>query len=357
MANEKKQPKRLLVMAGGTGGHIFPALAVAEQLRKQDWQIAWLGTADRMEAEIVPKQGIDIYFIDVKGLRGSGLLRKLFAPFMIFRAVLQARKYIKDYAPNAVLGMGGYVSGPAGIAAYLSGVPIVLHEQNAVAGMTNRWLAKIATRTLQAFPSAFSDAEVVGNPVRADLCALPVREIHQDDQPLKVLVMGGSQGADILNRTLPEVVARTQRPLMVCHQAGKDRQVSTLAAYQENLSDCTNVEVVEFIDDVAERYQWADVLICRSGALTVSEVAVASLPAIFVPFMHKDRQQALNAEFLVNNGAAMMIEQPELTAEKLSSVLDALDFEKRTTMSQAARKLAVTNAAERVSDVIQSVAK
>ncbi|MDD1782263.1 undecaprenyldiphospho-muramoylpentapeptide beta-N-acetylglucosaminyltransferase [Enterovibrio sp. ZSDZ35] len=355
MKNEKEQKnKRLLVMAGGTGGHVFPGLAVAQELQQQGWEIRWLGTADRMEAELVPKHGIEIDFIHVKGLRGAGFARKLLAPWMILNAVIQARKYIKQWKPDAVLGMGGYVSGPGGLAAWLCGVPVVLHEQNAVAGLTNSWLAKIAKRVLQAFPGAFADKEVVGNPVRKDVCELPQAPAYQDGEPLKVLVMGGSQGARILNHTVPEAIALVKRPIVVRHQAGKGAKDDTQARYQSAGVDC--VEVTEFIDDVAAAYQWADMLICRSGALTVSEVSVAGVPAIFVPFMHKDRQQALNAEHLVDNGAAVMLEQPDLTAQKLAEILEKQNSTSLTAMSEAARKAGIKDAAVRVADVIKEVA-
>ena len=195
--------KKLLVMAGGTGGHVFPAIAVAQFLQKQGWDICWLGTKDRMEAHLVPKHGIPIRFIQISGLRGKGIKALLSAPFAIFRAVLQAKKIIQEEKPDAVLGMGGYVSGPGGIAAKLCGVPIILHEQNAIAGLTNKWLAKIATRILQAFPSAFPNAEVVGNPVREDLFKMPYPEVRfaEREEKLRVLVVGGSQGARGLNHT------------------------------------------------------------------------------------------------------------------------------------------------------------
>jgi|GEM_PF-105546 len=212
--------KKLLVMAGGTGGHVFPAIAVAQTLQKEGWEICWLGTKDRMEAQLVPKHGIPIRFIQISGLRGKGIKALLGAPFAILRAVLQARKIIQEYKPNAVLGMGGYVSGPGGIAAKLCGVPVILHEQNAVAGLTNEWLAKIATRVLQAFPTAFKDAEVVGNPVRQDLFEMPSPQARFSERSgkLRVLVVGGSQGARVLNQTIPQVVAQQVETLTITYK-------------------------------------------------------------------------------------------------------------------------------------------
>lgn len=213
-------------MAGGTGGHVFPGLAVAKQLQLQGWEIRWLGTPDRMEAELVPKHGIEIDFIHVKGLRGQGITKLIKAPFQIINAIMQARKHIKAWQPDVVLGMGGYVSGPGGVAAWLSGIPVVLHEQNAVAGLTNQWLSKIAKRVMQAFPGAFPNAEVVGNPVRQDVVdiAEPKLRFENRDDPIRILVMGGSQGARILNTTLPPVMKQLGRDYQIRHQAGKGQQ-------------------------------------------------------------------------------------------------------------------------------------
>ncbi len=351
--------KRLLVMAGGTGGHVFPGLAVAKQLQQQGWDIRWLGTADRMEAELVPKHGIEIDFIKVKGLRGQGIVRLLAAPFKILGAIKQARAHIKAWQPDVVLGMGGYVSGPGGVAAWLSGIPVVLHEQNAVAGLTNQWLSKIARRVLQAFPGAFTHQEVVGNPVRQDVTELPqpMERFAQRSGPIRVLVMGGSQGARILNQTMPEVAGLLGENITVWHQAGKGAQAETELAYQAQPEASSGVKVTEFIDDVAAAYEWADVVVCRSGALTVSELSAAGVAAIFVPFMHKDRQQALNADHLVQAGAALMIEQPDLTAVKLAQQLQKLDRPALLSMALAAREAAILDADVRVADVIKSLAK
>ncbi|WP_428772944.1 undecaprenyldiphospho-muramoylpentapeptide beta-N-acetylglucosaminyltransferase [Vibrio sp.] len=344
--------KRLMVMAGGTGGHVFPGLAVAKKLQQQGWQIRWLGTADRMEAELVPKHGIEIDFIRVKGLRGQGIGRLIKAPFQIINAILQARRHMQAWRPDAVLGMGGYVSGPGGVAAWTLGIPVVLHEQNAVAGLTNQWLAKIAKRVFQAFPGAFADAQVVGNPVRAELVNVmsPQQRLQQRSGPIRILVMGGSQGARVLNQTVPQAIARLGEQYQIRHQAGKNNAQQVEQAYRQ--AGGNNAEVVEFIDDVAEAYQWADLLICRSGALTVSEVSAAGVAAIFVPFMHKDRQQALNADHLVNCGAAIMIEQPDLSVEKLCQQIESLDRQRLLEMASQARSAAQLNADQTVADAI-----
>ena len=351
--------KKLLVMAGGTGGHVFPAIAVAQELQQHGWEIRWLGTKDRMEAQLVPKHGIPIEFIQISGLRGKGIKSLLFAPFAILRAVCQARRIIKQYQPNAVLGMGGYVSGPGGIAAKLCGVPVVLHEQNAIAGLTNHWLSKIATRVLQAFPNAFPDAEVVGNPVRRDLfqTATPEVRFAERDKTLRILVVGGSQGARVLNQTVPQVAAKLTAQgydIHVRHQVGKGNLAGIEEIYRAN----GNGAATEFIDDMAEAYAWADLVICRSGALTVCELAAVGTSAIFVPFQHKDRQQFLNAKYLADAGAALIIEQPEFTEERLLQALTPLlaEREKLLTMALNAKRMATPLSAKRVADVIEDVA-
>ncbi len=345
-----EQKKRLLVMAGGTGGHVFPAIAVAQYLQQQGWDICWLGTADRMEAQLVPKHHIPIQFIQISGLRGKGIKALLSAPFSIFRAILQARKIIKAYQPHAVLGMGGYVSGPGGIAAKLCGIPVILHEQNAVAGLTNSWLAKIARRVLQAFPTAFPNAEVVGNPVRQTLFSQPTPEqrFAGREGKLRVLVVGGSQGARVLNQTLPNVIAQLSDKLEVRHQVGQGAVEQVTRLYPEYAS----VTITEFIDNMADAYAWADIVICRSGALTVSELAAVGAAAIFVPFQHKDQQQYLNAKYLADAGAATIIPQAELTAEKLVSVLTQFDRETLQQMAIKAKAMATPLAAQRVAEVI-----
>ena len=350
-----KNNKRLMVMAGGTGGHVFPGLAVAKKLQQQGWEIRWLGTADRMEADLVPKHGIEIDFIRVKGLRGQGIARLIKAPFQIINAILQARRHMKAWQPDAVLGMGGYVSGPGGIAAWLQGIPVILHEQNAVAGLTNQWLSKIASRVFQAFNGAFPNAHVVGNPVRTDVVELPEpnQRLAERSGPIRVLVMGGSQGARILNQTLPEVMAKLGEGYEVLHQAGKDNQAEVEQAYQ--FAGAKNFQVTEFIDDVAKAYAWADLLVCRSGALTVSEVSAAGVAAIFITFMHKDRQQALNADHLVECGAAKMIEQPQLTVEKLSQTIAQLERTQLLDMANKARQAAKLDADQVVADAIIAI--
>lgn len=347
--------KKLLVMAGGTGGHVFPGIAVAHHLMKQGWQVRWLGTADRMEAQLVPENGIEIDFIQISGLRGKGKLALLKAPYKILKAVLQARKILKAYRPDVVLGMGGYVSGPGGIAAKSLGIPVVLHEQNGIAGLTNKYLAKIATKVLQAFPTAFKNAEVVGNPVRSDLLTIeePSERLKNRQGPIRVLVMGGSQGAKVINTVVPQAISKLSDKFIVWHQTGKGMLDDVIKSYQ----NCNINQVTEFISDVKEAYSWADIVICRSGALTVSEIEVVGIGAIFVPFMHKDRQQFWNAKSLADIDAAKIIEQPDFNVDSLFQLLSNLSRQELVGMAVKAKSLSIINSTERVAETLISVVK
>ncbi|MCX8661674.1 MULTISPECIES: undecaprenyldiphospho-muramoylpentapeptide beta-N-acetylglucosaminyltransferase [unclassified Gilliamella] len=347
--------KKLLVMAGGTGGHVFPGIAVAHHLMKQGWQVRWLGTADRMEAQLVPENGIEIDFIQISGLRGKGKLALLKAPYKILKAVLQARKILKAYRPDVVLGMGGYVSGPGGIAAKSLGIPVVLHEQNGIAGLTNKYLAKIATKVLQAFPTAFKNAEVVGNPVRSDLLTIeePSERLKNRQGPIRVLVMGGSQGAKVINTVVPQAISKLSDKFIVWHQTGKGMLDDVIKSYQ----NCNINQVTEFISDVKEAYSWADIVICRSGALTVSEIEVVGIGAIFVPFMHKDRQQFWNAKSLADIDAAKIIEQPDFNVDSLFQLLSNLSRQELVEMAVKAKSLSIINSTERVAETLISVVK
>ena len=355
------KPKTLLVMAGGTGGHVFPGLAVADRLRDQGWNIHWLGTAERMEAQLVPKHGYPLHTISIAGVRGNGLKRKLLAPFQILKAVWQARRVLRQVQPQVVLGMGGFAAGPGGVAARLAGIPLVLHEQNAAAGLTNRLLARIASRVLMAFPGAFAEGDntaVVGNPVRADVLALPepAERIATEPQPLRLLVVGGSLGARILNQIVPEAVALAGN-IKVRHQTGKGNAEAVRQAYQALGIDA---EVSDFIDDMAAAYGAADLVVCRAGALTVSEVAAAGIGALFVPLPHAvDDHQTKNARSLSDSGAAVLLPQSELTAQGLALQLQQLGDNRTQLLAMAsrARSLAITDAAERVAECLCAVAK
>jgi UDP-N-acetylglucosamine--N-acetylmuramyl-(pentapeptide) pyrophosphoryl-undecaprenol N-acetylglucosamine transferase len=333
---------RVLVMAGGTGGHVFPALAVAEALRARELEVIWMGTRLGLEARVVQQSGIPIEWITIGGLRGKALATRLAAPFRIGLAVLQALRIMLRVKPAVVLGMGGYAAGPGGIAAWLTGRPLVIHEQNAIAGSTNRILARLARRVLAAFPGAFPDtvpAEVVGNPVRAAIAALPAPDLRFAGRsgPARLLVLGGSQGALALNETVPEALAHlpeAHRPV-VRHQAGRNTLDIARAAYARFR---VAAEVSEFIDDMAEAYGWADLAICRAGALTVSELAAAGVGAVLVPFPAAvDDHQTLNGGYLVAAGGAVLVPEKQLGPNRLARVLAGLLGDRARLLDMARR--------------------
>lgn len=348
--------KRLLVMAGGTGGHVFPGLAVSFELASQNWEIHWLGTSGRMEAQIVPKSGYPISFIDVVGVRQNGIVTLLLAPFKIVKAIIQAHKVIKQFQPHVVLGMGGFASGPGGVAAWLNRVPLILHEQNAVPGLTNKLLSFIAKKVLTGFDNTFDAQSVssnnkyvwVGNPVRREFIVLPIKS--NADLPLNLLVVGGSLGAKVLNETVP--LALTDRnQVNVLHQTGAGNLDSVKETYSQHVSNSESYEIIEFIDDMPAAYAWADLVICRAGALTVAEVAAAGVMAIFVPLPHAvDDHQTKNAQTLVAVQAAHLLPQRELTAKQLRVLLDkyVLSPEKLVEMGKRCKAIARLDAAKEV---------
>ncbi|NGP52175.1 undecaprenyldiphospho-muramoylpentapeptide beta-N-acetylglucosaminyltransferase [Thioalkalivibrio sp. XN8] len=333
---------RVLVMAGGTGGHVFPALAVAEALRARGAEVTWMGTRLGLEARVVPAAGIPVEWITIGGLRGKSLGTRLAAPFRIGLAVAQAMRIIGRLRPAVVLGMGGYAAGPGGVAAWLLRKPLVIHEQNAIAGTTNRMLARLARRVLAAFPGAFPagvHAEVVGNPVRPAIAALPTpgRRYAERSGRLRLLVLGGSQGALALNESVPVALAHLPEPLRpeVRHQAGRNTLERARDAYARH---GVEAEVTEFIDDMAEAYGWADLAICRAGALTVSELAAAGLPAVLVPFPAAvDNHQTLNGGYLVAAGGAVLLPEKQLGHERLGRVLAGLLADRGRLLDMARR--------------------
>jgi len=368
------QAPTLLVMAGGTGGHIFPGLAVAEKLKSEGWHIHWLGTADRMESSIVPAHGFEISFINISGLRHKSLLAWLKLPFKLINSLLQALNVIRKVKPDVVLGMGGYASAPGGLAAWLMKKPLIIHEQNAAAGLTNRLLARIATNICCAFPHAFEKsvaARVVGNPLRANIGQHATQKNHGKaaiKSSHNILVVGGSLGAQVLNQKVPESFAKLIKltnsdnenlPLNIWHQTGKGKQQAVIEAYnQQDLTD-EQVRITEFIDDIASAYQWADIVICRAGALTVSELAMAATPAIFIPLPHAvDDHQTKNAQYLVTRGGAILIKQKELTSDVLAKLLNELFSEPQTlkNMAQASFAAADADATSKVAQLCQQVA-
>jgi UDP-N-acetylglucosamine--N-acetylmuramyl-(pentapeptide) pyrophosphoryl-undecaprenol N-acetylglucosamine transferase len=348
----------VLIMAGGTGGHVFPALAAARVLRERGYEPVWLGTQRGLEAKLVPPQQIEIEWISVSGLRGKGMSTWLAAPFKMLLAVWQSLQVMRRRRPLVVLGAGGFVSGPGGIAAWLSRRPLVIHEQNAVAGMTNRLLSRFARRVLEAFPASFparAHAERVGNPVRREIAGLaaPAQRFAERRGPLRMMVFGGSQGAARLNAVLPAALAMIeagQRP-QVIHQAGERHLQAARELYAKH---GVQADVRAFIDDMAEVYAWADLVVCRSGALTVSEIAAAGLGAVFIPFAAAvDDHQTRNAKFLVDADAALLIAESELTPLRLFEELRSLfaaGRSKLAEMATRARSLAIMDADVRLAD-------
>ena len=350
--------RRVMIMAAGTGGHIFPGLAVAEVLRDRGVEVSWLGTPAGLENRLVPAADFELERVSIAGLRGRGLAGWLAAPWRVLKAVLQARKLIKKHRPHCVLSMGGYVAGPGGVAARLQGVPLVIHEQNAVAGLTNRWLRPFARRVMTGFPDTLPRGEHVGNPVRQDIAALPEpdRRFEHRDGPLRLLVVGGSLGASAFSQAIPDAIARlpeSRRPRVV-HQAGRQREATEKAYEQAGVEG----DVVEFIDDMAAAWAEADVAVCRAGALTVAELAAAGLAAVLVPFPYAvDDHQFSNGRYLADGNAAWLVRESEFDARWLAELLAAMTRPQLLAMARSARGLARDAAAEAVASACLEVAK
>ncbi|WP_213780002.1 undecaprenyldiphospho-muramoylpentapeptide beta-N-acetylglucosaminyltransferase [Caballeronia sp. dw_276] len=365
-ASASNRAGTLMVMAGGTGGHVFPGLAVAHWMQARGWRVVWLGNAAGMEATLVPKHGIAMEYVRFGGVRGKGLKTKLMLPVNLLRACSQSLRALRTVKPDVVLGMGGYITFPAGLMSKLSGTPLVLHEQNSIAGLANKVLAHIAKRVLVAFPNALPNAEWTGNPIRAELAeTLSPKERYaarnvKPQARLNVLVVGGSLGAAALNETVPKALALLDpatRPHVV-HQAGAKHIDALKANYAAaGLTSEEDVQLVPFIDDMASAYAAADLVICRSGAMTVSEIAAVGVAALFVPFPFAvDDHQTTNAAFLANEGAAHLIQQRDLSAEKLAGWLRDQTRETLSQMAVKARTLAKPDATERVGRVCADVA-
>ncbi len=335
----------VLIMAGGTGGHVFPALALARLLRAQSLDVVWLGTERGLESRVIPAEGIPLERLSIGGLRRKGVLALLTAPFRLGFALLQALRVMHRHQPLIVVGLGGFVTGPGGVAAWLTRHPLILHEQNAVAGFTNRCLAYLARQVLEAFPGSFRrevHARAIGNPVRHDISAVPPPALRFAGRsgPIRILVIGGSQGASRLNAVVPFALKRLAGSLAfdVRHQAGERWLEAGRASYAQA---GVRADVRPFIDDMSEAYGWADLVICRSGALTVSELAAAGVAAILVPFPGAvDDHQAHNAQYLVREGAAVVISDRELTAERLAAELQRAVHRARQALGDGRKKSA-----------------
>lgn len=384
-SNREDSFKKVLIMAGGTGGHIFPALATADVLKQKGIHIEWLGTEKGMEARLVPAHHYPINYIEISGLRGKGLKTLLLLPFRLIRAMFQTMKVYNKVKPDVVLGMGGFVTGPGGIVGWLRGTPLVLHEQNAIAGMTNKILFKFSKKVLAAFPGAFNAHRklmVIGNPVRKEITQLEKPEqrfekkwAKSEDDKLNILVVGGSLGAAALNEILPEALKKINQSgqqaagffhhINVRHQCGEKNLDATRENYSEIIkqqeikqqqrkkeTEQQNefniiVDIMPFINDMAKNYEWADLVICRSGALTVSEIAAAGVASLLVPYPYAvDDHQSANAAYLADEGAAFLVQQNVFDSDKLIDILMNLDKKKILNMAIKARQLSIKDAAE-----------
>jgi UDP-N-acetylglucosamine--N-acetylmuramyl-(pentapeptide) pyrophosphoryl-undecaprenol N-acetylglucosamine transferase len=349
----------IMIMAGGTGGHVMPGLAVAAEMQHRNWDVVWLGSPTGMEAELVAKRGIKLEPVSVAAARGRSLRQLVLLPFKLSRSLWQSLGALRRVRPAVVLGMGGYVAFPGGVMAKLLHCPLVIHEQNSIAGLTNKVLARLANTAMVAFPDALKKAVWTGNPVRADLLALalPAERFRGRVGPLQILVVGGSLGAQALNATVPRALAllpKTERPI-VTHQSGKAHLETLEKEYRQSGVDAN---VVAFIDDMADQYARADLVICRAGAMTVSELAAAGVASLLVPFPFAvDDHQTSNAKYLSEHGAGVLIDQPSFTPDRLATLLRSLDRASLLSMAEKARKLAKPLATQAVADACIAVAR
>jgi len=362
MTMPPKARKTIVIMAGGTGGHIMPGLAVADELARHGWKVVWMGNPEGMEGRIVPERAYEMAWVRFSALRGKGLLRKLLLPFNLLRGFIQSWRHFSRIRPDVVLGMGGFISFPGGMMAALRGIPLVLHEQNAIVGLANRVLAGVADRVLTGFPDTMKNATWVGNPVRHAIAVLPSPTFRyaehetESGRKLRLLVIGGSLGAQALNETVPRALAllpENERPEVI-HQAG-EKHLSVLRSTYAAEKVCA--QTVAFIEDMAAAYAWADVVICRAGAMSIAELAAGGVASVLVPFPHAvDDHQSANARFLSQAGAAILLPQRELTVEKLSLIRN-LTRAQLLEMAEKARALARPDAALAVANVCREISR
>jgi len=351
MTYEVNRP--VMIMAGGTGGHVYPALAVADELKQRGVPVVWMGTRKGIEARLVPDAGIEVDWLGMSGLRGKGVFTLLFAPIKIVMACYQALRILQKRKPSVVLGMGGFVSAPGGLMAWLTQVPLLIHEQNAVPGMSNRLLSKIANKVMEAFPKSFkTEAMHVGNPVRRSIISLssPEQRNKERQGALRILVFGGSLGAARLNEIVPQACASIlkEKALLIKHQAGPGNYDQTRLNYAHLK---VKAEVLEYIDNMESMYSWADLVICRAGAMTIAELAAAGVASILVPYPYAvDDHQTFNAKYLSDAGAAILIKQEELNVDILAKILNETDRQKTLEMANKARKLGMPESTKLVTE-------
>jgi UDP-N-acetylglucosamine--N-acetylmuramyl-(pentapeptide) pyrophosphoryl-undecaprenol N-acetylglucosamine transferase len=349
--------RTLLIMAGGTGGHIFPGLAVAEQARAAGWQVVWMGARGGMEERLVPRHGYSTAWIRAKAARGKGLLQKLLLPANLLFSFWESARHIRRIRPDVVLGLGGYVAFPGGMMASLLGKPLALHEQNAIAGLANKVLAGVSDKVMVAFPDALSKAEWTGNPVRVDIAsiAVPEERFRGRQGPLRILVVGGSLGAQALNDAMPRALALLSDRPTVVHQSGEKHLEALRANYA---AAGVQGELVAFIDDMARRYAEADLVVCRAGAVTIAELSAGGMASVLVPFPYAvDDHQTANARFLADRGAAILLPQTELSPERLAELIRSLDRTALLQMARNARGLGKSDAAKVVAQRCMELAR
>jgi UDP-N-acetylglucosamine--N-acetylmuramyl-(pentapeptide) pyrophosphoryl-undecaprenol N-acetylglucosamine transferase len=349
--------KTILIMAGGTGGHIFPGLAVAEQMRAAGWEVVWMGARGGMEERLVPKHGYRAAWIRAKAARGKGIVQKLLLPANLLYSFWESARHIRRLRPDVVLGLGGYVAFPGGMMASLWNRPLALHEQNAIPGLANKVLAQISDKVMAGFPQALKGAEWTGNPVRADIAAIPSPEgrFAGRQGPLKILVVGGSLGAQALNEAMPKALALLDNRPTVVHQSGEKHLDALKKQYKEA---GVQGELVAFIDDMARRYAEADLVICRAGAVTIAELSAGGMASLLVPFPHAvDDHQTANARFLAERGAALLLQQRELSPQTLAQMIRGLDRTRLLDMARKARALGKPDAARIVAERCMSIAR
>lgn len=354
------QLKRVLIMAGGTGGHVFPGLAIAKRFREQGVQVDWLGTQKGLEARLVPAADIPIHYIGISGLRGKGLKETLLMPWRLLGAIMQSMQLIRELQPDVVIGLGGFVSGPGGLASWLLRKKLVIHEQNAKPGLTNQWLSRLAHKVLEGFPNTFKKRDnvvTIGNPVRHEIAAMNPPASQSSAEPMHLLVVGGSLGAKAINELLPSVLAKlpeAHRP-KVMHQTGEKHFDETVKAYQ---AAGVKADIVPFINVMDQAYQWADMVLCRAGALTIAELCAAGRGAILVPYPYAvDDHQTANANFMVKQNAALLVQQAVLTEHVLLDLLKSLSVssDKRYAMAKAAYQMRTVDATERVTTICEEI--
>ena len=349
--------KTILIMAGGTGGHIFPGLAVAQEMRAEGWEVVWLGARGGMEERLVPQRGYRTAWIRAKAARGKGLLQKLLLPANLLYSFWESARVIRRLKPDVVLGLGGYVAFPGGMMASLLNRPLALHEQNAVPGLANRVLSTVSDKVMVAFPEALKSAEWTGNPVRSEIAAVAAPEDRFEGRngPLRILVVGGSLGAQALNETVPRALALLATPVSVVHQSGEKH----LQVLKKNYAEAgVEGELLAFIDDMARRYAEADLVICRAGAVTIAELSAGGMASILVPFPYAvDDHQTANARFLADKGAAILLRQEELSPEKLAQLIRSLERPKLLEMARRARGLGKPDAARLVARRCMEIAR